>query len=279
MNAKASAGTAAESPRSVGRLRRVPSEVTAYPASHKLVEAIVAPLLQDVAAKPPLNPLLQLLERSLRLAEPEIRFPSGHVLPKLVDHLLESNSPCSVGAPPDLGLELIDRSFGDRAPVRTSRGERETEEPSLPRSVHGALGLVHFELQSPHQVPGDAFQHSLSGFGAFDVDITIVCIPREPVPPPFECLIHFIEEQVYQQGRYRTVLRRAFSRGMEASFDLYARLEETADEPEYAFIAHPLLDEAHQFVVVYPIEELLQVHVYDLSAVSSRRSFWAVATA
>src|SRR5512143_594468 len=72
--------TVAESPRSVGGLSRVPCKVSAYSPRHEFVESIVAPLLQDVAAESPFDPLLQLLERSLRLAEPEVCLPSSHVL-------------------------------------------------------------------------------------------------------------------------------------------------------------------------------------------------------
>jgi hypothetical protein len=72
---------AAESPRSVGRPRRVPGQIAAYSPRNELVEYGVAPLLENVAPEPSFDPLLQFLECSLRLTEPEVCLPAEQVLP------------------------------------------------------------------------------------------------------------------------------------------------------------------------------------------------------
>ena len=105
-------------------------------------------------------------------------------------------------------------------------------------------------------------------------DDTIVirhCIPVPSGPPPTNgrgpnnhaddaadsrsCLL--------RSGSNRPALRRPLGSRADQPALEHARGQETADEPEQAFVGHPLGHQPHQDVVIDPVEELLQVEVDD----------------
>ena len=78
-----------------------------------------------------------------------------------------------------------------------------------------------------------------------------------------QLLVQDIQHQVRKQRRKRPALRRPLGGRPDQPAVEHARGQEAADEPEQAFVGHPLGHQPHQDVVIDPVEELLQVEVDD----------------
>ena len=105
-------------------------------------------------------------------------------------------------------------------------------------------------------------------------DDTIVirhCIPVPSGPPPTNDggpnndTDNAADPRSYllRSGSKRPALRRPLGCRTDQPALEHARGQEAADEPEQAFVGHPLGHQSHQDVVIDPVEELLQVEVND----------------
>ena len=74
-------------------------------------------------------------------------------------------------------------------------------------------------------------------------------------------LVQDIEHQIRQQGRKRPTLRRPLGGRADQPAVQHTRGQEAADQPEQAFVGHPLGHQTHQDVVIDPVEELLQIEI------------------
>jgi len=110
---------------------------------------------------------------------------------------------------PDALLERRDRLVGHSALDRAARGHPKgiAQELATERAGHRALGLVDREAQ-PAVEPPQQGHHPLACLPAADIDVRIVGIAHEAMASAFQLLVHVIEQDVRQQRRQRTALRR-----------------------------------------------------------------------
>src|SRR5206468_6164932 len=95
----------------------------------------------------------------------------------------------------------------DRAlDVRTSR-EAEPEKLPFLRSCHRTLRLVYLELELLCYEARDALHHPLTRAFAANIDVTVVRITNEAVPPVLQLAVEFVEHEVTEQWRKRSSLR------------------------------------------------------------------------
>ena len=73
---------------------------------------------------------------------------------------------------------------GDAPPRFPFAGEAESEKLSLPRSSHGALRLIHLELESVRDEVRNTLHHSLSRSFAAHIEVTVVGITHEAMTTP-----------------------------------------------------------------------------------------------
>ena len=93
-----------------------------------------------------------------------------------------------------------------------------------------------------------------------------------------QLLIQTVQQQIRQQGRPGTPLRRPFPRRLQALVRQRPGLQVAVDELSHPSIRHPLFHQAHQLIVVDPVEELLEVQVHH-PAVARPSYRWACAIA
>jgi hypothetical protein len=77
-----------------------------------------------------------------------------------------------------------------------------------------------------------------------------------------QLLVDLVEEHVREQRRQGPALRRPLVPFHHHPVRQHAGFEIAADEPQHAAVADALRHPSHQHVVVYAVEELLQVHVH-----------------
>jgi hypothetical protein len=147
--------------------------------------------------------------------------------------------------------------------------EAKSQKFPFPWLRHRTLLLVHLELELRRDESRNALHHPFPGPSAAHVDITIVRIPCEPKPAPLQLPVELVEHDVRQQGRQRSALRRPLvHRTHQPAFHHPSR-EKRPDQLQQPLVANPLGDLCHQFVVVHPVEEFLQIQIHH-PAVSSR---------
>jgi hypothetical protein len=90
----------------------------------------------------------------------------------------------STGLFPNPLLKANDGLGGDAPPRFPLAREAESEKLSLPRSSHGALRLIHLELESVRDEVRNPLPHSLSRSFAAHVNIAVVGITHEAMTTP-----------------------------------------------------------------------------------------------
>ena len=108
----------------------------------------------------------------------------------------------------------------------------------------------------------EALHHSFPGPPAANVDIAVVRIPRKPEPAPLQLPVELVEHDVRQQGRQRPALRRPFIHRTHQPAFHHSGLQKCPDQLQQPLVAHPFCDLRHQFVVVDPVEEFLQIQIH-----------------
>jgi hypothetical protein len=79
----------------------------------------------------------------------------------------------------------------------------------------------------------------------------------------FEFLVQIVQQQIGEQRRQRTALRRALiARGAEAVLH-HPRRQIAADNPQQALVANAPGQTAHHHVVIDPIEKLFEIQIDD----------------
>src|SRR5215469_6137625 len=132
----------------------------------------------------------------------------------------------------------------------------------LLRSRHRALRLIHLELELLRDELRNALHHPLSRPLAANVDITIVRISNEAVAPALQLPVEFVEHEVTEQWRKRSPLRSPFHARTDQPVLHHPGIQECPDEFQQPLILDPLGDLTHQFVVIDPIEEFLQIEIH-----------------
>src|SRR5437879_12485881 len=93
----------------------------------------------------------------------EVPEPTTQVSRDLLDHLWQANATGSTCLFSNPLLEASDGLGGDSPPRFSFTREAESEKLSVPRSSHGALRLIHLELEAVRNEVRNALHHSLSG--------------------------------------------------------------------------------------------------------------------
>jgi site-specific DNA recombinase len=96
-----------------------------------------------------------------------------------------------------------------------------------------------------------------------NVDVAVVRVPTETVAPPLQFLVQLIQQQVTQQGGQRPTLWCPLVALHKRSVLQHSCFQEAPDDPQQAFVFHSTCETAHQYIVINPVEELLQVDIHD----------------
>jgi hypothetical protein len=172
--------TPAKAPGTMGGLCRVPRQVSTDPTFPQLLVPAPPPLLPQIAAKAPLNPRVPCLEDGADLRVPNVSLPPEEIPTQLLGNALYAPAP---GTPDDVShplLEPFDRFRAD-TPPKVPAGKAAAEKGPLPRTTHGALGLVGPLFVLPGQV--ERLPGVLPGFLAASrqtPDLTEPCDPGKP---------------------------------------------------------------------------------------------------
>src|SRR5439155_6205462 len=95
-----------------------------------------------------------------------------------------------------------------------------------------------------------------------NVDIAIVRISNESVPPALQLPVEFVEYEVASQWRKWSPLRGPFHAWTDQPVYHHPRVQERPDEFQQPFVSDPFGNLTHQFVMVDSIEEFLQIQIH-----------------
>ena len=95
----------------------------------------------------------------------------------------------------DLLLARLQGCLAHPAPVRPPPGAGDAQKRPSPRPVQRTVGRLDCPLQAPLPAPRHTGQQPLSGAYALDVEVAIVRIAHEPVPPTRQLLVQTVQPQ------------------------------------------------------------------------------------
>src|ERR1700682_6516925 len=188
------------------------------------------PLAPQSGPQPQSDPASESDQHLGRFAEAEIAAPATHVLSQLFHCRLDADALGPSRGLSDSLLEPLQPFRRDRAlDVWTSR-EAEPEELPFLRSCHRTLGLIYLELEFLCDEARDALHHPLTRAFAADIDVTVVRITNEAVPPVLQLAGEFVEHEVTEQWRKRSSLRSSFHARADQSVLHHPGIQECPDE-------------------------------------------------
>ena len=85
--------------------------------------------------------------------------------------------------------------------------ETESQKTAPVHTTHQALFPVHLEFGFSFMKAGNAFFHPYSRFTALHINLEVIRIAAEPMSPPFQFLVQFIQQNVGQQRAEWSALR------------------------------------------------------------------------
>ena len=99
-------------------------------------------------------------------------------------------------------LNAPQRLFGDLAfdPSARTRPEAVAQEFATKHAGHCTFGLVDRQVQFAVEPPKQR-HHPFTRPAAANVNVRIVGVAHEDMAPAFQRLVHFIEQDIGQQGR------------------------------------------------------------------------------
>ena len=154
-----------------------------------------APLFPVTHADAPSNPVLQVGNGPVVLADAVVRGPPSKILPKLVQPVPHGDSPTASCEFLDPVLEVGE---GLLSPAYFAAYDREPEEAALTHRCHLAFGEVDLELEGAFQIPRDGTHHPLSSAFAFDQNDHVIGIARKAVTPPLQFLVELVQQDIGQ---------------------------------------------------------------------------------
>ncbi|KTC43601.1 hypothetical protein AO262_27075 [Pseudomonas fluorescens ABAC62] len=128
-----------------------------------------------------------------------------------------------------------------------------------PRPRHAALFPIHRQFQTLIQEALNPGQHSFASTTTTHVNVRIVGITHKAMTPTFQLSVEFVGQDVRQQRRERAALRRPLLPSADDPTRHDSSLEVAANQPEHPLVFDLTLDVGHQYIVVDPIKELLQI--------------------
>ena len=119
-----------------------------------------APLFPVAHSDTPSDPLVQLGDRTVILADAEVRRPASKILPQFVQPVLHGYAPASSREFLDPVLEVRQGLIG---PAYLLALDREAQEIAFAHRCHFAFDKVDLEFEGPLQIPRDGVHHPLRG--------------------------------------------------------------------------------------------------------------------
>ena len=130
---------------------------------------------------------------------------------------------------------------------------------------------VHWSRFSNSLICFASAKHPLRRTSCLRENHEVIGVANERQATPFQLLVQVIQEDVGQKWRERPALRRALRAGLQNPFDHHARPQVAADQLQQSLVTNLAGDATHQDVVLDPVKELRQVHVYDEAAAPADR--------
>jgi hypothetical protein len=142
------------------------------------------------------NPLIETVQHSRGLAEPEVPLPTLKIAAHLANHPFETDASSSTSENSDSSLESIHR-FGRyaalrRCPIRKA----EPQELPLPWPCHSTFLPVHLQLEFAFEESCESSHQALARSPAADVDVAIVRISYEAMPSSLQLTVKLIENKI-----------------------------------------------------------------------------------
>jgi hypothetical protein len=80
-------------------------------------------------------------------------------------------------------------------------GEAKPQEPTVLRLIHGALALIHLQLETTRNKPAEAGHHPFTCSPAPHLDIAIISVAAESVPSGLKRLIQLVQPDIGKKRR------------------------------------------------------------------------------
>jgi len=168
------------------------------------------------------------------------------------------DSPASPRQFPESVLEVGEGSI---RPAQFLLPEGESQKDALLDLCHLALLLVDRQFELPAEVGGETGLDALAGPFALDQNHEVVGVPRKAVASPFQRPIQIVKQDVGQQRREGSALRRSQLAGLKRGTNHDTRPQVAADEGQQPLVAYLSGHSGHQDVVIDVVEKFRQVKV------------------
>jgi hypothetical protein len=252
---------AAEAPRPLGRLARVPGQVPAHATATPVPGPSPIPLCPPIAAPSTPDPGVPRLDARRPFGQAHGGVPSLEVPPPSA-HDAYQRLPARAARPAaSLGLARLQGLVAHPAPVRPSPRARQAQQRPPPRPVHRTVGRLDCPLQAPCQEPRHPGPPPLAGASARAGDGASVRIAPAPGPPPRQLLVQTVPPQSGSHGRPGTPWRGPYHRRLQARVRPRPGREVAVAARHHPSVRDPRLDPAPPLVVVDPVAALLDVQV------------------
>jgi hypothetical protein len=250
---------AAEAPRPLGRLARVPGQVPAHATATPVPGPSPIPWCPPIAAPSTPDPGVPRLDARRPFCQATGGVPSLEVTPPSAPDAYQRLPARSARPAASRCLARLQGLLAHPAPVRPPPRARQAQQRPPPRPVHRTVGRLDCPLQAPCQEPRHPGPHPLAGASARAVDVASVRIAPAPGPPTRQLLVQTVPPQSCSHGRHGPPWRCPFHRRLQARVRPRPGLAVAVDARHHPSVRDPLLDHAPPLVVVDPVAALLDV--------------------
>src|SRR6185437_9691154 len=188
------------------------------------------------------NPAGKVNQHFRRLAESEIAAPTPHIWSQLLHRRFHADALGPSRDLPDSPLEPIQCLRRDDAPDLRTGAEAEPEKLPFLRSRHRALCLIHLEPELLRDELRNALHHPLPRPFAANVDITVIRISNEAMPPALQLPVEFVEHEVAEQWRKWSPLRSPFHARTDQPVLHHPGIQECSNEFQQPLVLNPFGD-------------------------------------
>ena len=75
-------------------------------------------------------------------------------------------------------------------------GEAAPQEAAVLRALHGALALIHLQLEATAEAPTPTGHHPFTSPKATHIDVAIIGVAAEPMPSGLKLLIQLVQHHI-----------------------------------------------------------------------------------
>src|SRR5882762_11418438 len=115
-------------------------------------------------------------------------------------------------------------------PSLALHGKAEPQELASPRPRHRTLLSVHTQVQDLLEEGPDPTHHALSRYPTADIDVAVIGVTAKGESPSFQLPVEIRQQDVGQERRERTALRRPLSARLDQPVLHHPRFQEPSDE-------------------------------------------------